>query len=1015
MSLNQNVSVLALASALAMMPVAAFAQQTTDSASTVAVDQPSGDAATSGDGEIVVTGSRIVRPNSTAAAPITSVTLQDIRNQAPLGVEEVLNRMPQIAPDNQQSYQDSDGRQRIKLRNLGFERTLVLVDGKRLGTQNGQDTGMIPVTMLDRIDLLTGGASSVYGSDAVAGVVNFILKPDFKGVRIDANYNFYNHLNRRTLATPVAEAAGFDPQLGLTNDGGRADLAVTAGTHLFSDALKISGYANYKTASLIPYASRSSTPCQLIQTGTDGPLSCSRSTYSTSGYISPRSGANSGTAFVNNPDGSRSFVPYGNGVGVGKGSNPYDGYSFQRALTRWNAGGFATLTLAPEAELYANAMWFRDRSTNRFPNRVFSATSYGSDPYLVNCDNPFLSASQATTICGAAAGTSTKAPIEVRYRFSAIPFLVDTYINQGLRLSGGLRGKVGDAWTYDVGGVYARNRQDQTGASLPDFARVNASLNVVNVNGTPTCATLATNPGCVPFDAFRAGNNNQALVDYLYQGQLGTTTGIGQLYDVVSTVTGDLGHYGIRSPLAEDGVAIALGNEYRKDIYSSTANAAYRQENGGKDFRLEQDVWEANAEIQAPLIQNRPWMHLLQANGGYRVSKYSTNPQMFNTWKLEGLVAPVEDVTFRASFNKAQRAPTVFEIRQATTINYSRQGGSQNDFCAPVARQVVDPSNPGKTITVTTPLASREVCRATGLSDALYGSPTLLCPNDQCTVRSGGFTVAPETAYTQTYGLVLKPRFLKGLVFSVDRYRIKVNNTIDYNDDSYYTNGCLRSNGDPFFCSGIVRAADGTLYAAAASNPTRGFIRAGTTNYYFLIARGWDFQSNYTLGLGGAGRLNLDFDGSLTTFAGGQGSPLQPLRNCAGYYGNGCSQLIPKWVHTLRTSWSSADNVFGASLNWRHVGSLTNADNSGDEAIGGTPSRARKTFYRVSSYDFIDLSLNFNIAEQFSLRLIANNLFDTMPPVLPNSYDISLARSNTIPQRYDSLGRQIAIGTTIRF
>ena len=117
----------------------------------------------------------------TSAAPITSVTAQDIRAQAPVNVEDVLNRLPQIAPDSQQTYQDSDGRQRIKLRSLGFERTLVLIDGKRLGTQNGQDVGIIPPSLLERVDVLTGGASSVYGSDAVAGVVNFILKKDFEG------------------------------------------------------------------------------------------------------------------------------------------------------------------------------------------------------------------------------------------------------------------------------------------------------------------------------------------------------------------------------------------------------------------------------------------------------------------------------------------------------------------------------------------------------------------------------------------------------------------------------------------------------------------------------------------------------------------------------------------------------------------------------------------------------------------------------------------------------------------
>ena len=237
-----------------------------------------GRAARSNDGEIIVTGTRINRPNTFSAAPITSVTVQDIQAQAPLNVEEVLNRLPQIAPDAQQNYQDSDGRQRIKLRSLGFERTLVLVDGKRLGTQNGQDTNIIPASLLERIDVLSGGASSVYGSDAVSGVVNFILRKDFSGLRVDTNYNFYNHLNRDTLVSPIARASGFGTRNGLVNDGGRADLTVTAGTKLFDDRLKVSGFFNYKTADQVNLADRSSSACYLLQTSKDGPLSCQLST-----------------------------------------------------------------------------------------------------------------------------------------------------------------------------------------------------------------------------------------------------------------------------------------------------------------------------------------------------------------------------------------------------------------------------------------------------------------------------------------------------------------------------------------------------------------------------------------------------------------------------------------------------------------------------------------------------------------------------------------------------------------
>ncbi|MDN4631250.1 TonB-dependent receptor [Sphingomonas sp. PsM26] len=958
------------------------------------------------DASIVVTGSRIQRPNTTSAAPITSVTAQDIKAQAAINVEDVLNRLPQVAPDSQQTYNDSDGRQRIKLRSLGFERTLVLIDGKRIGTQNGQDVGIIPPSLLERVDVLTGGASSVYGSDAVAGVVNFVLKKDFEGIQLDGNYNFYNHNNKDTVVSSLANGAGFGSKRGLSNDGGRADVTLTAGKKFFDGALRLNGFVNYKHTDAILLSDRSNSGCYLTQTSLNAPLSCGLTpSSSTSGLVTPLSGANANAQYVNNPNGTRTFVPFG--AGAGNASNYFSNYAYQRPSERVNAGGFASLDISPNAELYASGIWFRDKSYNNYP-----AIAGGN--VQVNCNNPFLSASQATAICGAAAGTAATAPIDLRYRLGEGNDQPDAYLNTGVRLTGGVRGKVGDAWTYDVGGVYARNHQDYS-PSFVDPTRLQNAINVGGTRAAPTCAATA-DAACVPFDAFSAGNSDPALIDYLYNQ--GTAVTVGTLYDVQANVTGDLGKYGITSPFAEQGLAVALGAEYRKDTLKSRADSVYRAGLGGTDNFLSQDVWEGNIEVQAPLVQHKPFVEQLQVNGGYRLSKYSSNPSTFNTWKVEGIYAPIRDLTFRASFNKAQRAPTVVEIRQATNVEFARGGsGTFNDFCAPTVT-----SNPNGGVTYGSPVASRDVCRATGLSDALYGSPTLLCPGDAstgatgCTVRSGGFTADPETAYTQTYGLIIKPRFVPGLFFSVDRYRIKINNSLGYNDFSYYTDGCQRSNGDAFFCQGIVRnPGTGTLYSSAASNPTTGFIRQGTTNFYTSIARGYDFQTQYTLNLDKLGKIDWNFNGSLTTFAGGQDSPVQPSRNCAGYYGNGCGQLIPKWSHGLRATYTTMSKVFSASANWRYVGSLTNADNSGDPAIGGTPERARTGYFRVAPQNYFDLALNFAVNKAFSLRLIANNLLDRSAPIVPDSYNVALARTNTIPQRYDSLGRNLSVGATVRF
>ncbi|USI72767.1 TonB-dependent receptor domain-containing protein [Sphingomonas morindae] len=964
-------------------------------------------------GSIVVTGSRITRPNATAAAPITSVTSEAIRAQAAVNVEDVLNRVPQIAPDSQQNYQDSDGRQRIKLRNLGFERTLVLVDGKRLGSMNGEDVNMIPTTLLKRIDVLTGGASAVYGSDAIAGVVNFVMDDDFQGIRIDGNYNFYAHKNSPGLVSQVASQYGFaQPARGDTADGGRSDLTLTVGKKLLDDRFHISAYVDYRKIQYVPLSARETSGCNLTQTVKDGPLGCSTTMYTATGYVSPQAGPNAGAGFINNPDGSRGFVPYSDALA----DNYYSTISFQRADERWNAGSFASFKISDAAELYSNVMWFRDKSQNYFPARILSSANYTNGVYSVGCNNPYLSASQAQAICGAAAGTATTVPVDLRYRLTGVRDQEDRYLNNGLRISSGVRGEFAKGWRYDVGGVYARNRQEYAWAR-PSIDRINNALNSVSTNGTISCVNDTAN-GCVPLDPFSAysSTNNQALFDYILNGTYGHQITVNKLYDVLATVQGDLGTYGIKSPWAEQGVAVALTGEYRRDSLQSFVDQNWIALAGGSNQSLAQHAWEGGLEVQAPIIEHRPYAELLQVNGAYRASKYSSNPDTFSTWKAEALWAPVRDITFRASINRAQRAPTVVEAFQGKNIGYGRITNTYNDICAPsIVGTTVDPRTGQQSNVYGAPAASAAACAATGLAANLYGSPTLLCPTDVgCTYRSGGFTVNPETAYTKTFGVVLRPRFLPGLSVSVDRFMIDLNDSIGYNDTSYFSNGCAAT-GSAFFCDMFVRNPDGTLYSDPASNPGTGFIRQGTTNYYKSKSYGWDLQGQYTLRLRELGRLDFDFSGSLTTLAGGQDSPILPRYNCAGYYGGSCGQLIPKWTHSLRTTYTTRDQLFSASFNWRHLSSMTNVSNSNDPALGGTADTARSSYYRIPSYDYFDLALGIHFKKGYSIQIAANNLFDRKPPLVPNSYGYSLSYANTFPQRYDSLGRQIAISATTRF
>ncbi len=961
--------------------------------------------------DIVVTGTRIVRLNNQSAAPISTTTAEDIAIQGATTIEDVLNRLPQVQANAEQNYADSDtGRQRIKLRSLGYERTLMLVDGLRMGLANGADVSIIPTALVDRVDVLSGGASSVYGSDAISGVVNYVLKKNFNGINLTGNYSLFAHTNRENAVTDAARAAFFPVNTGQTNDGARVNVNLALGTNLFDGRVNITGFANYRHSNIVPLAARSYAACEVTQGTIDGPLGCTRASFTPNGTIIPQAGASRGIQFVNAPNGSRTFVRINSGPNTA--ANPYDGFSFQREFERINTGGFLTAKLSDDIEFYSTALFYRDKSRNPQLNRTLNFGAYGADPYLVNCDNPFLSASQANVLCGTAAGTSANAPLDIRYRFDGLPPADQKLLNRGYRVTAGLRGRVlDDVWHYDLVGMYARNKTTFTGQPIPEFAKVQQTLQVVNVNGVPTCKNLAANPGCVPFNAFAPYNNDAALNQYLFYNAIGSTTSVPSLWQGLATLSADLGRYGATSPLAETGVAVAFGGEFRAEKFTTSSDEIARENGAGDDAAYTQNVWEWNAELQAPLIENQRWTQLLQVNAGYRRSRYNRLNGSFDTWKIEGLWAPVDDITFRGAYNKAQRAPGVIEADQASRVYYEQVGGL-NDPCAAQA----NPQNPNGTLP---PTATLVQCRSTGLPDNLYGSTTLRCPDQGCTVRRGGFDLTPETAYTKTFGVVLRPRFLPGLTVSVDRFIINLNDTIQFFQTTDFINGCIGT-GTDYYCRGIVRNPGSFTLSSPITNdakPTTGYIAAGTSNAYKSQSHGWDFQGQYNLGLGSAGKLNFSFSGSLVTSVGSQDSPELPPRNCVGYYGPFCGESLPKWKHGLLTSWTSPDKVAGISFNWRHIGPMTLSYNASDPDLGipVTAADRRNTYGGVNAYDYFDLSTSFDISKQFTFRVSVNNLFDKDPPLIPNSRSVlGLLRSNTM-FNYDLLGRQIVAGINARF
>src|SRR5215472_2912206 len=251
--------------------------------------------------EVVVTGSRILSPNIAAVSPITAVTSEEIKDTGVTRVEDLLNSLPQVTADqNSGLSMGTTGVANVNLRGLGPSRTLVLINGRRviggdpagggasitnLAGASAADINQIPVALIERVDVLTGGAASTYGADAVAGVVNFVMNTHFDGFRIDANIGIYNHDNHQDWLAPIYQASGFNPVTGTNWDGANKDLTLILGNSFADGAGHFTGYLGYRRANPVAASHRDHTGCGLSFTGTPTIWSCAGSSNSAPSVI----------------------------------------------------------------------------------------------------------------------------------------------------------------------------------------------------------------------------------------------------------------------------------------------------------------------------------------------------------------------------------------------------------------------------------------------------------------------------------------------------------------------------------------------------------------------------------------------------------------------------------------------------------------------------------------------------------------------------------------------------------
>jgi len=954
--------------------------------------------------DVVVTGSRIPQSNLVTTSPVTQVTGEDIDSTGVTRIEDLVSQLPQaFAAQNSTVSNGASGTATVSLRNLGSSRTLVLIDGRRMGygspLDDAADLNQIPEQLVERVEVLTGGASAVYGSDAVAGVVNFIMRKDFEGVQIDAQYGFYQHTNdydgvgnvraeirRRGLTNP----AQFQLPQDEVSDGESRSVNVTMGVSSPDGRGNIMAYAGYRNNNPILQRDRDYSACAIAAPNAgSGPT-----TYSCGGSATSVPGLFTDFAtFFQTIGAGRTFVPYdGNVHAYNYGPTNY----YQRPDERYTLGAFGRYQVNDKAEVFAQLMFSDYQSKSQIaPSGNFFVTN------SINCANPLLGPTQAATI-GCTAGdiaADNSRTLYIGRRNVEGGGRQDDLNYISYRGVAGVRGELAPGWNYDIAAQYSRVSLSRVYRNEFSIARLGRALDVVDVGGTPTCRSVVngTDPDCVPYDVFIQGGLTQAALDYVQVPLVYTGETSQQV--VTAAITGDTGW---SLPTAASTVKVAFGAEYRRDALSSQPDVTFTSGDGagqgGPTIGIagSVDVKEIFGEIQIPLADDQPWAYSASLDAAYRRSEYGNFGT--DTYKIGADWAPIQDIRFRASYSRAVRAPNVIEL-------FAAQGFGLFDIdfdpCDAVNRPAANGPVPASCI-------GGAPHQVTGVQS---NSGALNSPAGQYNQLTGGNpNLNPEEADTFTIGVVFQPSILPRFNLSIDYFDITIDGAIQTIGAGNTLNLCYNS-GDADSCARITRnPANGALWVGS------GVVQNLNNNIGGYSTSGIDINANYGIdlddwGMANSGSLQFSFVGtwleSLVTDS-GTGTP-DAVYDCTGFYGAVCGPTNPEWRHRFRTTWMTPWNL-DLSGTWRFYG-------EGEIGVLGPDGSLNNGGTRLDRYldsvHYFDLAASWQVMETVTVRAGVNNVLDRDPPL---SYGVgTTGNGNTYPQLYEARGRYFFFGVTANF
>lgn len=808
--------------------------------------------------EVVVTGSRIVRDGYTAPTPVTVATAQDLVAATPTSLADGLNKLPQFANStsprgNQQLQANSAEHGNIlNLRGVGGNRVLILFDGLRVGptTYKGAvDVNTLPQLLVQRVDVVTAGASAAYGSDAVSGVVNFVLDSHFKGVKGVAQYGISDK-----------------------GDLGNYRLGVAAGTELMDGRghLVVSA-ERYKSKGILreqrPFGVNRSSAVGSVVGSTAAPGSAANP------FIFATGAANTALTFGGKitastvpslvnlqflPDGS--LVPLARGVRTGTSTTDIGGDGF------YNLGDKTLLPPLKTDQVFGRFTYdFSDNLSGYIQGDYATAvTSFVTQAGFTSGTRIFSGNAFLLPSVQARLGpTDSFVVAELLSKYGPLP---TREVTDSGSVSAGLSGKFADAWTWRADFTHSAAKTVMRQKDQNVLLLAAASDAVRDASGNIVCRVTLTNPGlypgCVPFNLM-GGSPSQAALDYV-NSMDSWYTSENKMDDVSASVQGDL------FDLPAGPLSVAVGAEYRKQsldlrsdsnpgtrldvtgLRAQTVTTLFSHTNVGP-AEGSVNVKEAFAEVAVPVLKDAPFARSLELNAAGRYTDYSTSGGV-TTWKLGAIWAPIEDIRFRVTRSRDIRAPTLFDL-------YAGLQSTSATFTDPHTGQT--------------------------------NSPRLN--------TSGNPNLDPEIGKTWAAGVVFRPSFLSNFSASIDWYDLKITGAIAQQSFTDIVNECELSNGASPSCALVHRPlpfSDRTI----ANFPTT--IDVVTQNIAFLHTSGVDVDLSYRAPVG-PGDLTLRAYGNWVTQYKQQTNTVAPVLEYAGYVANGSVYYaLPKFKGSLSALYS---------------------------------------------------------------------------------------------------------------